>query len=173
MGQNFDPLGDLSPEDRAYLARQRAAKERQMAAWKAGEGPEPTEEGLVAVDDEGLPVAPSPAIDVSANAPGMIVPEPKPPPRQMLAVFRAEPVEKGLKELPPAAKQYAPDWKELKNRLKPHDGLWMVERCDLPLDMAQILGFFGMPGWDMPEGAKKESFEVIVKDGRVFRTDPD
>lgn len=179
MGRNriteaFDPLADLSPDDLAYLNRQKAAKARQMAAWKAGEGPEPDETGLLAVDDDGNPIElPEPPVPFAVDQGRIVAPGAVPVPVPLvLQVFRASPITDS-KELPPAHMQHAPSWDTLKDRLKPHDGAWMVKRFELAPDVTQLLGFFGMNGWEEPQGAQRESFEVIVKGGRVFRTDPE
>ncbi len=79
----------------------------------------------------------------------------------------------GDHEIEQAVAQYAPDWKLLKERIKPHDGTWLVEKHEFHGEVALVLGFFGCPDWEPPKDSLKESFEAIVKDGRVFRTDPE
>jgi hypothetical protein len=184
----FDPMDGLSTEDSAYLESQRKAKERQEGAWEGfvGETETDTSRRLAGEEhrrktmaDHG--VTPADLVQNGQQGPAAALVDPT-------AVAGALPARAGVptsfsvlrampaiaeKELPQANEQFAPDWAEMKKRIAPHDGTWIVEKYEFHPDVALILGFFGKEGWAAPDDAKKEEFEVIVKGGRVFRTDPE
>ena len=190
MPKPFDPMAEIGPQDRQYLEEQRRAKARQEAAWDgqgvpmspedekrkqlsdefrrktmASQGMTPAE---IAKNFQEAPPPPATADDVGPGGPvatAVGIPT-------MFVVLKAR-ADVEVHEAPQAEEQYAPDWKMLKGRIKDHNGTWVVEKYEFHPHVAFILGFFGKPGWDPPENALKESFEAFVKDGRVFRTDPE
>jgi hypothetical protein len=173
MGDEFNPLGEVSAEDMAYINGQKKAFERQQAAHSmhsTDEGRANAAEehrratmranGIEVPDD--LPIAPAQS-PVSTGLPTMF--------SVLQAVSEAGDSARDM--LPAAGEQYAPDWALMKERISPHDGTWTVSHFEFPPHVAHILGFFGKDGREAPPDAKKNSFEVIVKNGRVFRTDPE
>ena len=186
----FDPMADISPQDKEYIETQRRAKARQEAAWEGKRIPmSPEDEERKRLSDEfrrktmasqGVTPAeiakrfaenPPPPTDADDIGPGGPVVSTVGVP-SMFMVLKARP-EVAEHDIPQAKEQYAPDWKLLKGRIQGHDGTWIVEKYEFHPHVAFILGFFGKEGWNTPENSLKESFEVIVKDGRVFRTDPE
>jgi len=175
MANNFDPLEGLSPEDLQYINGQKKAFERQQAAH----GMHSTDESRAAAAEQhrrevmrsqGVAVP-----DVLPGAPPATQAAPAAGVPPLFSVLQATPdVGEGRNmTLAPAGEQFAPDWALLKSRISKHDGIWTVSHYEFPPHVAHILGFFGKEGWEAPSDAKKRSFEVIVRDGRVFRTDPE
>lgn len=188
MSGEFDPMANVP--DHVYLAEFRAAEARQRAAHKnvpfadphdaerrrlsdefrrstmAKQGLSP-EEIALRLEKEGIapPVTDEEAIAAATVPAAMAGPG-------LFSVLRAQ-ANVGELETPQAEEQFAPDWNSLKDRIKDHSGTWTVERFEFPAHAAMILGFFGKPGWEEPENVLKESFEVIVQNGRVFRADPE
>lgn len=172
MPNEFDPSEGLSPEDLQYINNQKDAFERQQAAhgMHGSDGDRKTaaeahrravmKQGGVEPPDQ-LPGSPAQPVPMSGGVP------------TMFSVLRAIADTDDGKTLAPAGEQYAPDWALMKERIAKHDGTWIVEHYEFQPHVAFILGFFGKDGWEAPPDAKKKSFEVIVKNGRVFRTDPE
>lgn len=172
MGDEFNPMGDVSAEDIAYLNGQKKAFERQQAAH-----------GMHGTDESRASAAEQHRRD-TMRANGVEVPDDLPSaqgradPAGVPALFSvlqavAEIGDGRDMKLAPAGEQFAPDWDLMKKRISEHDGTWTVSHFEFPPHVAHILGFFGKEGWEAPPDAKKRSFEVIVKNGRVFRTDPE
>jgi hypothetical protein len=174
MSNDFDPMNEVSAEDVAYLNGQKKAFERQQAAH----GMHSTDESRAAAAEEhrratmraqgidvpdNLPGAPAQSRPVSAGVPALF--------SVLQAV--AETGDGKDMTLAPAGEQFAPDWALMKERISKHDGTWTVSHFEFPPHVAHILGFFGKDGWEAPPDSQKGSFEVIVKNGRVFRTDPE
>jgi len=173
MKDNFNPGEGLSAEDISYINGQKQAFERQQAAHGMHGSDEPRAAAAeahrretmraqgVEVPDE-LPVAPT-GQPVSAGVP------------TLFSVLQANPeIGEGKNmTLAPAGEQFAPTWDLMKGMISQHDGIWTVSHYEFPPHVASILGFFGKEGWEAPSDSKKRSFEVIVKNGRVFRTDPE
>jgi hypothetical protein len=168
-GPDFDPLEGLSEEDKSYLDSHKSAFQRQAAAHVGDEArKKAAEEHMRAVRiASGLsPDTPPPR---AANGAPAVVPHPVPAGR--ISIMVAIPDSSG--GLPPTTEKFAPDWSTMKDRISKFNGTWTVSRHEFPSQVADILGFFGKDGWDKPEGSEKEVFEAIVKNGRVFRTDPE
>jgi hypothetical protein len=173
MTKEFDPGEGLSQEDLQYINTQKDAFERQSAAH----GMHSTDAGRKdAADAHRREVMKQGGVEVPATLPGAPT---APVPTHagvptMFSVLRAAPdTGDGGATLAPAGEQYAPDWALMKERIAKHDGTWIVEHYEFHPQVAFILGFFGKEGWEAPKDSKKKSFEVIVKNGRVFRTDPE
>jgi len=170
MPTEFDPLDGLSPDDLEYLNKQRDAFARQKAAHDRDSGDDARAAAAEAHRREVMEkhgVTPS----------GEVLPTPGPSPSQtpgLFSVLKAEPEAEEIGgSIPSTREKYAPDWKHLKAQIANHDGIWIVSHYEFPAHTAFILGFFHKEGWDHPPDAKKRSFEVIVKNGRVFRSDPE
>lgn len=173
MSNEFDPMNGVSADDLAYIQGQKKAFERQQAAHN-----------MHSSDGDRAAAAEAHRRD-TMRAQGVEVPEDLPPtpasqPVQaaiagMFSVLQALPEtgEGKSMTLAPANEQFAPTWDLMKKRISKYDGTWTVSHYEFPPHVAHILGFFGKEGWDAPPDSKKKSFEVIVKDGRVFRTDPE
>lgn len=174
MSDEFDPMSGLSADDMAYINGQKKAFERQQAAHgmhgsdesRANAAEQHRREtmraqGIEVPDD--LPNTPAQSQPTSAGVPVLF--------SVLQAV--AETGDGRDMKLAPAGEQFAPDWALMKKRISAHDGTWTVSHYEFPPHVAHILGFFGKEGWEAPPDAKKRSFEVIVKNGRVFRTDPE
>ena len=181
MADAFNPMEGLSEEDKAWLAAREKAKARQSAAHEdvpfVGETEADAERRKAAeahrrATMEAAGMTPAEIAAQAAAAPPGAASVAVSSIPNMFSVLKARP-EGGIKELPAGEEQYAPDWKSLKSLIAKLDGTWIVERYEFHGHVAHILGFFGKPGWEEPTDAKKEEFEVIVKDGRVFRTDPE
>jgi len=185
----FDPMGDVSPQDQQYLEEQRRAKARQDAAWEGKQVPmSPEDEERKRLSDEFRRKTMASHGMTPAEIAKKFQENPPPPPETaddaapamsstggvplMFVVLTAKP-EVAENDIPQAKEQFAPDWKSLKERIQGYDGTWIVETYEFHPHVALVLGFFGKQGWNAPEDALKESFEVIVKDSRVFRTDPE
>lgn len=163
----FDPLGGLSAEDLAYIDGHRKALSRQHAVHAVAnttddERKKAAEEHMRATQiaagvtptTAGPPLA---ALRAAPSAPGQL--------SIMIAIPDGSP-------LPPSTEKFAPDWASMKEIIAKFDGTWVVVRHEFPGNVANVLGFFGKDGWEKPAGSEVERFEVIVKSGRVFRTDP-
>lgn len=171
MTKEFDPMDGLSPDDMKYLADQKSAFARQQAAHgmhstdaDRASAAEAHRRSVMQANGVEPPAGPlqSPGSQASPSAP-----------TGLFSVLRAVPDTSGDARLAPTGEKYAPDWRNLKERISSHDGTWIVSRHEFPAHVAFVLGFFGKDGWETPPDAQKESFEVIVKNGRVFRTDPE
>jgi hypothetical protein len=169
-GPDYDPLEGLSEEDKSYLDSHKNAFQRQAAA-RAGDEvrKKAAEEHMRGVRvAAGLsPDAPHPA-PVTNGASIHAVPS---VPAGRISIMVAVPDSSG--GLPPTTEKFAPDWNTMKDKISKFNGTWVVSRHEFPGQVADILGFFGKEGWPKPEDSEKEVFEVIVKNGRVFRTDPE
>ena len=173
MSNEFDPMDGLSPEDMEYLNRQRSAFARQQAAHGRPDG---DEDRIAAAEAHRRSVMQQHGIEPPKTGPGPVsMAAPAPAPVPLFSVLRAAPEgsEGNGVSLPPTGERFAPDWKHMKEQIAAYDGTWVVSRHEFPAHVAFVLGFFGKEGWDAPPDAQKESFEVIVKNGRVFRTDPE
>jgi len=177
MANNFDPMAGLSAEDMQYLSGQKKAFERQQAAHSMHSS---DESRAVAAEEHRRAVMRSQGVAVPDELPSGPVPNGQAatvaPVNSLLSILHATPETGEGKNmtLAPAGEQFAPDWTLLKSRISKYDGIWTVAHYEFPAHAAYILGFFGKEGWDAPpETSKKRSFEVIVRDGRVFRTDPE
>lgn len=196
----FDPMGEISPEDAAYLDRQRRALQRQANAWAARPGQDASdidrakaaeehrkktmeEAGVTPAEMSKRLLEPPPPSDpsIAASMPGAQVAEAEAeaaPPAAMgvLSIYKAAPIVADH-EIAPKGEQFAPNWKGLKDLISSHDGTWSVEHYELPADVTVLLGFFGKTGWAMVDEdlhkLRKAQFGVIVKGGRVFRADPE
>jgi hypothetical protein len=163
----FDPLEGLTEDDKSYLDSHRNAFQRQAKAHAGDEERrKAAEEHMRATRQAaGLPAdAPLPP-----RPPSSVAAQPVQPGRISIMVASSE--TKGG-ELKAAHDKYAPDWNSMKEIIAKHDGTWVVTRHEFSTGVADILGFFGKDGWERPADSEKEKFEVIVKNGRVFRTDP-
>lgn len=169
--EEFDPFDGLEEEDRAYLDGHRKAFSKQKAIHDAYN-----------TDDDSRRKAAEAHIRATQAAAGVTpsVPTPgTPPPRAAssqaqvghVSILVAKP-DSGA-QLPPTTEKYAPDWSAMKEIIAKYDGTWIVSRHEFSNSVANILGFFGKDGWEKPTESEKERFEVIVKSGRVFRTDPE
>jgi hypothetical protein len=76
------------------------------------------------------------------------------------------------------APKYSPDWKGLKDQLKFMDGDWIADHFRFPARVENVIGFFiGVEDKDQevafpfPHDTKVESFEVIVKGNKIFRSE--
>ena len=172
MSNEFDPGEGLSQEDLQYINSQKDAFERQQAAHgmhgtDAGRKDAAEAHRRAVMRQQGveppetLPGAPARPVAAQGGIP------------TMFSVLRAAPDTGDGATLAPAGEQYAPDWALMKDRISKHDGTWIVEHYEFHPHVALILGFFGKEGWEAPPDSKKKSFEVIVKNGRVFRTEPE
>jgi hypothetical protein len=69
---------------------------------------------------------------------------------------------------------YAPTWKQLKKYLKDKNGVWEVQHFELLHNAEDILGFFASEqGYIYPIDSLKEEFDIMVRDGMVFKSDSD
>lgn len=164
----FDPLDGLTEEDKSYLDAHRNAFKRQAQAH-AGD-----EERRKAAEEHMR--ATRQAAGLPADAPLPLRPPPstvaaQPVQAGRISIMVANPETKP-NELPAANEKFAPDWNTMKEIIAKHDGTWVVTRHEFSSSVADILGFFGKDGWARPSDTEKEKFEAIVKNGRVFRTDP-
>lgn len=169
---DFDPLQGLDEEDRAYLQDHRKAFARQQAVHKqfnAGDDDrrKAAEEHLKATQVANG-VAPA-----QIAAPASPMPVAVPVASGALSILIAVPEAAGAGGLPSTTEKYAPDWTTMKDIIARYDGTWIVRRHEFPANVPNILGFFAKEGWAAPEESEKQKFEAIVKNGRVFRTDPE
>lgn len=162
-GPDFDPMDGLSEEDKSYISGHKKAFERQAAAH-AGD-----ESRKKAADEHMKSVRVAAGLSPDATPPG-ITPA-RAAPTGQISVMVAVPDSSG--GLPPTTEKFAPDWNAMKEIIAKFNGTWMVSRHEFSSQVADILGFFGKDGWSKPEDSEKETFEAIVKNGRVFRTDPE
>jgi hypothetical protein len=164
---DFDPMDGLTEDDKQYLAGHKKAFERQAAARGNLDDvrKKAAEEHMRATQEAaGVPVTPPtngarPAPVAAPVASGRI------------SLMVAVPDASG--GLPPTTEKFAPDWNSMKEIIAKHNGTWTVSRHEFSAQVADILGFFGKDGWAKPVESEKEVFEAIVKNGRVFRTDPE
>lgn len=164
---DFDPLDGVSEEDKAYLDTHRNAFKRQQMAHAADEERRKAAEAHIRATREAAgvptdaPMPTRPAVTAASvqSAPGKI--------SVMIALPEHRP-----NEIPSTTEKFAPDWNSMKEIIAKFDGTWVVARHEFSTQVSEILGFFGKDGWARPEGSEKERFEAIVKNGRVFRTDP-
>jgi len=170
-GPDFDPLDGLSEEDKSYLDSHKSAFQRQAAAHAGDEArKKAADEHMRAVKiASGIsPDALSPAPRAANGAPAAVAPQ---VPAGRISIMVAVPDSSG--GLPPTTEKFAPDWNTMKDKISKFNGTWVVSRHEFSSQVSDILGFFGKDGWEKPEGSEKEVFEAIVKNGRVFRTDPE
>jgi len=175
----------LSAEDRAYLAKMKSAQERQVAAHrKIGQSPgmdalREVDEIRAKASEEHMrrtrgDVTPAdlvvPTNLALASTPNF---EPRTNVISTISILIAEAVVDDVVSLPQAEDRYAPDWPSLKKAIVESEGTWKVSRYEFPALVPHILGFFGKGEWEMPKDSIREVFEVIVKSGRVFRSDPE
>lgn len=66
---------------------------------------------------------------------------------------------------------YGSTWEELKTRLIKHPGLWTATEHRFPNTPANILGFFVPNQHVFPANTTIKQFEIIVKDGKVFKAE--
>lgn len=167
---DFDPMDGLSDEDIQYLDSHRKAFSRQSEAHASmdEERKRAAQEHMKSVQQlsKGSAMSPSEVVrekvrpsPISSRALGT------------MSVLIAVPDPSG--GLPPTKEKYAPDWNSMKDMISKYDGIWVVSRHEFPSHVSSILGFFGKEGWPSPDDSEKEVFEVIVRGGRVFRTDPE
>jgi hypothetical protein len=170
-GPDFEPLEGLSEEDKSYLDSHKNAFQRQAAARAGDEArKKAAEEHMRSVRTAAgfPPDAPvsAPSINgTSAHHAAPLVPAGR------ISIMVAVPDANG--GLPSTTEKFAPDWNAIKDRISKFNGTWVVSRHEFSGQVADILGFFGKDGWPKPEDSEKEVFEAIVKNGRVFRTDPE
>lgn len=169
-GAEFDPFQGLDEEERAYLAGQKAAFAKQKAVHEAHNAAQMGDEERRKAAEEHMratqaaagfvPTGPVPNAPRHSAAPGTI------------SILVAKPETSGH-QLPSTTEKFAPDWPGMKEIIAKYDGTWIVYRYEFLGNVANILGFFGKDGWQKPEDSEKQKFEVIVKNGRVFKTDPE
>lgn len=165
-GPDFDPLDGLSEEDKSYLDSHKTAFQRQAVAHASDEARKK------AADDHMRGVRMAAGLDPNVPAPSE-----KPAvgaiavPAGQVSVMVAVPDPGG--GLPPTTEKFAPDWNSMKEIIAKFNGTWMVSRHEFACQVSDMLGFFGKDGWPRPKDSEKETFEAIVKNGRVFRTDPE
>lgn len=163
---DFDPMDGVSDEDKAYLDSHRTAFERQKRAHdNDAERKKAAEEHIRATREAaGLPAdAPMPTPKVVAAAATALT--------GRISVMVAIPETKP-NDIPSTTEKFAPDWAAMKEIISKFDGTWTVSRHEFAAQVNAILGFFGKDGWEKPVDTVKETFEAIVKSGRVFRSDP-
>jgi len=169
MADNFDFLADLSPEDQVMLKAKNAAKARQEAAWAGGKAPHPEKEADEAREATARQMAAAiQAGEEAVKLAGGPVPSSAEIPQAAPRIISVWTVDGAMD------KMLAPTWKQLKEDLKAQDGTWKVLHFDLDVTFDGIVGFF-RPSTKIkfPDLSLKENFEVIVKDGTVFRSDSD
>lgn len=175
------PVDGMPDEDLRYIEQHRNAFKRQMAARNSASSMS---------DDERRKAAQEHMRSIKAMA-GDAQPSTQPSstqhpqavhqaniPRQSLSsisILIAVPEGAGSVRMTAiqAGEKFAPDWPSMKDMISKHDGTWIVSRYEFSPDVSNILGFFKKDGWSFPDNAEKEQFEAIVKNGRVFRTDPE
>jgi len=165
---DFDPLDGLDDDDKAYLTGHKTAFERQKKAHDTDAKHKKAAEDHIRTTREaaGLPPdAPMPTPQVVAA----VLATPVATGRVSLMVARPE---TKPNDLPSTTEKFAPDWNSMKEMISKYDGTWVISRHEFSVQVADILGFFGKDGWEKPVESEKETFEAIVKSGRVFRTDP-
>lgn len=160
----------LSEEDRSYLDSHKTAFQRQAAAHAADEQRKKAAEEHMRSVKTAAGLDPDAPVPPSAR-PAPSVARPAPVAAGRISIMVAVPDSSG--GLPPTTEKFAPDWNTMKDRISKFNGTWVVSRHEFSGQVADILGFFGKDGWPKPEDSEKEVFEAIVKNGRVFRTDPE
>ena len=163
---DFDPMDGLSEDDKAYLDSHRSAFERQKRAHDNDEERKKAAEAHIRATREaaGIPAdAPMPFSKVVAAVLAA--------PTGRISLMVARP-ETNPHDIPSTTEKFAPDWNSMKEIIAKYDGTWVISRHEFSVQVADILGFFGKDGWEKPADSEKETFEAIVKSGRVFRTDP-
>jgi hypothetical protein len=170
---DFDPFAGLTDEDKEYLDRQRNAFARQKRAHEGDEERKRAAEAHLRATREAAGLSPDAPVPPPVVVPGALASAAAtiPVPSGRISVVVAKPDAKP-NELPPSTEKFAPDWNTLKEMISKFDGTWIVSRHEFPVQVSTILGFFGKDGWDKPVDTVKETFEAIVKNGRVFRSDP-
>lgn len=166
-GPDFDPLDGLSEDDKSYLDGHKGAFKRQAAAHATDD-----ERKKAAVEHmRSVRIAAGLSPETPAVAPVNGVSAAKSVPAGSVSIVVAIPDPNG--GLPPTTEKFAPDWNSMKDVISKFNGTWVVSRHEFPSQVSDILGFFGKEGWPKPQDSEKETFEAIVKNGRVFRTDPE
>lgn len=170
-GPDFDPLDGLSEDDKEYLDGHRDAFKRQAAARKnLSTDDQRDEERKLAAEAQIKATQLAHGVVPAAN--GHAVPAPVQTVSQgKISLMIGIPDSNG--SLPATTEKFAPDWAAMKEIIAKYNGIWTVSRHEFPAQVADILGFFGKEGWPKPADSEQETFEVIVKSGRVFRTDPE
>jgi len=163
-GPDFDPMDGLSEEDKSYIDSHKTAFQRQAAAHASDEARKKAAREHMKSTQEaaGVPVR-SHEVDVTPSG--------EPAPVRVISIMVAKPDEGD--GLPSTTEKFAPDWNSMKDIIAKYDGTWIVSRHQFPEQVSDILGFFRKDGWPPPEDSEAQRFEVIVKNGRVFRTDPE
>lgn len=169
---------DLRPDDRSYLDELKRAQERQQAAHAEvmktiadvdAERARASEQHMNRVRAASAPVPADLVVNQPIPAPSIQAPTPN----ASLSILKAKPFIDSDIELPHSEEKFAPDWPKMKTIISKLDGVWVVKRYEFIAAVPLILGFFGKGDWEAPVDAEKETFEVIVKGGRVFRSDPE
>jgi len=166
--------GDLDPGELEYLRMMKQAEERQRQAWASNAAVETSDEARAKASADHmartkrmfadtvqaspeLPSSPAPVVTAEGAT---------------LGFYKAEPY--GDVQPKPVAR-YAHDWPSMKKWIARSDGTWLVRAFAVPASAPEILKFFGKDesGMSSEPELEKAAFEVIVKDGRVFRSDPE
>lgn len=165
---DYDFLADLSSDDKALLQAKAKAKARQEAAWsgvntshsekEADEAREAAAKQMAAAIRAG-----EEANRLSSSEPATKNSVPTDAPQKTVSIWTID----GSMDT-----MLAPTWKDLKEELKGSEGTWKVLHFDLDLTFDNMVGFF-RPNrkYKFPMESLKESFEVIVKSGIVFRSE--
>lgn len=169
QGGEGQPEAPPQPETPAEIARERALTPAELDEQKRKE----SEAHIAAVKAGKVPYAPNQKVHVTMA--------PEPGSAQALAqveglnfeIWRAVPSQSPENPVSFAAK-FSPDWKRLRDQLKGLDGDWIADRFEFPAKLESVIGFFvgGQDDyWEFPEDGKAESFEVIVKGSKIFRSE--
>lgn len=163
---DFDPLDGLTEDDKQYLDGHREAFQRQVKARSSDDDRKKAAEEHMRATQLANGVTPAlPAAGVPLK------PVAQPAASGKISLMVAVPDSSG--GLPPSTEKFAPDWNSMKDIISKYDGTWIIARHEFSVRVADILGFFRKDGWPWPNDSEKEKFEAIVKNGRVFRTDPE
>jgi len=169
-GADFDPFQGLDEEEKAYLNGQKQAFAKQKAVHDA--------HNAATMGDDDRRRAAEEHMRATQIAAGMTPTDPAklpPTPRAAatpgnISILIARP-DSAPNSLPSTTEKFAPDWAAMKEIIAKYDGTWVVAQHEFLGNVSNILGFFGKEGWEKPAESEKQKFEVIVKNGRVFRTD--
>lgn len=157
-------MDGVSDEDKSYLDGHRNAFARQKKAHEADVERKKAAEDHIRATREAAGLPPDAPMPTPAAVAAAV-------PAGRLSIMVARPETKP-NDIPSTTEKFAPDWNAMKEIISKYDGTWLISRHEFPIRAADILGFFGKEGWSTPESSEKETFEAIVKSGRVFRTDP-
>lgn len=161
-------MAGLSDEDKSYIASHKTAFERQAAAHAGDETRKKAADEHMRSVRIAAGLSPDAPPSPAAGAPSLAT---QAVPAGRISIMVAVPDSSG--GLPSTTEKFAPDWNSMKEMIAKFNGTWTVSRHEFSGQVADILGFFGKDGWVKPKDSEKESFEAIVKNGRVFRTDPE